>query len=141
MSFAWDVENLNPTTRFNFPEDESQWVELRLASDQDNKEIFQRAGIKLFEKKLVYNSKERQMQWVQGTPTDEAQQTRFSEEIWDFSIVNWKLLNKEGEEIPCTRENKIMFMRRSPKFASWVGDCLEIMREGLSVAKHEEIKN
>ena len=133
-------QNLNPSVRFYFEDSEDEWVELKLASEQDNKELFKRVGIKS-EKKLVYNKSERQMQYVRDIDASDSQQDKFNEEVWDFSIYNWNLVTPDGKEIECTRENKVKLMRKSPKFASWIGDCLEKMREGLPKVKTEEIKN
>lgn len=142
----WDIENdkaLNPTTRFFFEtpeEEESEYVDLRIASDQENKEIFKKAGVK-FEKKLVYNKQDRQMQYLRDLDVSDEKQDKFNEEVWDFSIVDWNLITPNGDKIPCTRENKTKLMRKSPKFASFVGDCLEELRNSVKGKKESELKN
>lgn len=55
--------------------------------------------------------------------TDEEKQ---NELLWDFCIVDWEnLFDKEKKPIPCTKENKLLLMDKSIKFANFIGDCLK----------------
>jgi len=149
MSTAFfDSEELNPPTRFYYYHNgkkTDQWIELRLASDEDNKNIFRSIGVK--EKvNNIYNPKTRQMDRQTYFDTNEEQMDRYNEAMWDFSIVDWYLVKRDRKEetedsIPCTRENKILYMRKSPKFSSWVASCLEKLRETLSEVGEAESKN
>lgn len=145
----WDLKELNPSTKFYFKEDgveTKESVSLRLASDLDNKNFFNSIGVK--EKvEQIFNPKTRQMDRQTFFNTNEAQREQFNELVWDFSITDWNLLSTEKDEddefipIPCTKENKIKFMRESPKFATWIADCLEELREQLSSHTETTRKN
>jgi len=71
---------------------------------------------------------------VEGTPgrfeyieTDDDLQ---NELFWDHCIVAWEnLFDAKGNEIPCTRENKVLLMVRVEKFAKFVADSLATMGE------------
>lgn len=135
----FDLKNLNPSTRFMYldnGEETGEYISLRLASDQDNKNFFNSIGVK--EKvEQVFNPKTRQMDRQTFFNTNEAQREQFNELVWDFSITDWKLFSTEKDEdgepieIPCTKENKIKFMRESPQFATWTASCLEELRASL----------
>jgi len=145
----FSLSKLNPSTRFYFHENGNKtenWVELRLASDDDNKRFFNSIGVK--EKVTnVFNPKTRQMDRQTFFDTNDSQRDQFNEEVWDFSITDWNLLSDENDEdgepatIPCNKENKIKFMRGSPLFATWIANCLENLRESLAGAGEAETKN
>lgn len=69
----------------------------------------------------------RQMQRIEFEQIDD---DRYSELLWNFCIVNWEgFVDKNGEIIACTTENKILLMRRSIKFARFVAAKLELLAE------------
>ncbi len=133
----WDLGDLNPAVQFDLGD---EWIKLRIASDEDNKKFFNTAGVK---ETVEYrrDPKTRQMQRLTYFSPSEEQREKFNEEVWDFSIVDWNIFTSDGEKIPCTRENKIKFMRYSPKFATWVAECLEQLSEDLKVYNEEVRKN
>lgn len=134
---AWDIDgDLNPSVKFSIGD---EWICVRVASDADNRKFFDLIGVK---ETVEYktDSRTRQMQRLTFLELSETQKEKFNEEIWDFSIVEWNLLDKNGDSIPCTRENKIKLMRHSPKFASWVAECLESLREDLKIYREQEKK-
>jgi hypothetical protein len=138
----WDLENLNAPTEFTNPFDKKgkEKIYLRLASDEDNKNFFDTVGVK----EKVYwktNPQTRGMQRVKDFDPTPEERDMFNEEVWDFSIVDWVLFDKEKNLIPCTRENKCTLMRKSPKFANWVASCLEQLRESIEVIAESERKN
>jgi hypothetical protein len=81
------------------------------------------------------------MQWIRDFDPTEQQRERFDEESWDFSITAWRLLKKDGELIPCNRENKVLLMRRAPKFSLFYTECMDKLRDGLRNRKEDELKN
>jgi len=140
----WDLENLNPATRFVWDEnvitEKQEWVELRDTSQEDSDRIYKSIGAT---EKVEYKTdpKTRQMQRIRFfSPTDE-QLKKFNEEYWDFSIAEWQLFTPDGKKIPCTRENKIKMMTQSPSFGTWVNKCLDDLKESIEQAKETEIKN
>lgn len=136
----WNEKDLNPSTLFYFYKDGEKtdsYVALRLASDLDNKNFFNSIGVK--EKvEQIFNPKTRQMDRQTFFNTNEDQREQFNELVWDFSITDWFLPSTEKDEddepipIPCTKENKVKFMRGSPLFATFIADSLEQLREQLS---------
>jgi hypothetical protein len=145
----FDINAPNPATRFYLIEDGKEtdtWISLKLASEEDNKRFFNAIGVKEKVEK-IFNPKTRQMERMTFFDHSEEQRDRFNEEIWDFSIDGWNLFSPEKDEfgknkfIPCTKENKIKLMRTSPRFATWVANCLEKLRESLEDYGVEERKN
>ena len=138
----FDLTDLNPAVKFDNPFDPKgkEWIMLRLASDDDNKNFFSTVGVK----EKVYwktNPQTRSMQRVKDFDPTPEERDMFNDEVWDFSITDWLLYDTKGEEIPCTRDNKSMLMRKSPKFASWIASCLEELRESIEITKAELEKN
>ena len=148
----WDIDggDLNPSVRYYWDEDakeeDKEWIEIRLASDDDNRDLFKKVGVKE-KKELRENPKTRQMQWIRDFDPTEKQREEFDEESWDFTITNWRLLKKKrsdddfAEEIPCTKANKVMLMRKAPKFSIFYGECMEKLREGVKSRKEDVTKN
>lgn len=145
----WNTSDLNPPTRFYFIEDgkdTQEYVSLRLASDADNKKFFDQLGVREKVEK-TFNPKTRSMERMTFFDTSDEQREKFNELVWDFSIVEWNLLSTETDKtgapikIPCTKENKVQFMRESPKFASWIAKCLESLREALDSYAESKAKN
>ena len=83
---------------------------------------------------------------VDGTPGrfpyEEVNEDLQNELFWDAVIVSWeKLFDGKGNEIPCTKENKILLMSRSAKFAKVVADGLKIMAEDETAQAEASEKN
>ena len=138
MSF--DMNNLNPVTRFFWEDGDKEWVDLRLASDSDTEKLRKKAGIKM---KTEYRRDARrgQLQRLEYLDADEEKLGKFAELLNDHVISDWCLLTKEGEKIPCTTENKIKLLRGSPKFSEWIADCLEKLRLDTKTQEDKERKN
>ena len=46
--------------------------------------------------------------------------------FWETVIVDWeKFFDKNGQPIPCTKENKMILMSRSSKFVKLVMDLMK----------------
>jgi len=65
---------------------------------------------------------------VDGTPGrfeyEEVNDELQNELFWDRVITDWSgLYDGKGSEIPCTKENKLLLMMRSIKFAKFVGNA------------------
>jgi hypothetical protein len=138
----WSLEDLNPAVEFTNPFDPKgkEKIYLRLAADEDNQRFFATAGVK---EKVYWKThpQTRQMQRVKDFDPTPEERDLFNEEVWDFSITDWVLYDKDKNLIPCTRENKCLLMRKSPKFANWVASSLEQLRESIEIIKEEETKN
>lgn len=138
-----DPDNLNPSVRFFWPEsDNEEWVDFRVAAQEDLVTIRKKLGIK--EKAFhVINPETRAVNRVIGSNVEENEEKKqlITDELTDFCITDWSLLAPDGTEIPCTRENKIKFMNKSPVFAKWAADCLNEIRTGEKAQSEAEIKN
>jgi len=43
-------------------------------------------------------------------------------------IISWEnFYDSKEKEIPCTKENKVLLMTRSPQFAKFIADSLETL--------------
>lgn len=136
----WDLQDLNPATRFYWGDANEEWVELRIASDEDLRSFRKQLGIR---EKVEYpvNPATRKVDRVEYLDMNEDKQLAFSELINDFAIAGWKLLDRGGKEIPCTIENKNRMMSGSPLFSRWISDCLSRMRADLEAQLEAERKN
>ena len=71
---------------------------------------------------------------VEGNPGrfeyEEVNEELQNELFWDYCIMSWEnLFDSNEKEIPCTKENKILLMTRSPQFAKFISESLEILSE------------
>lgn len=139
---SWEIDldnldNLNPATRFYVPKSEKEeWVELRLVADDDVKG-FRKECVKK-EVLQVLNKKTRRMEIVRDEDIDGE---KLTEMINDHCIARWLLYDKNGKEVPCTREMKNILMGKMPPFAAWIDECLEKLREFDQKEKESERKN
>ena len=67
---------------------------------------------------------------VEGTPGrfeyEDVDRDLENEMFWETVIVDWeKFFDKNGQPIPCTKENKIILMSRSSKFVKLVMDLMK----------------
>lgn len=83
---------------------------------------------------------------VEGTPArferDDTDQDLQNELYWDAVIVAWEnLMDKKGEPIPCTKENKVLLMSRSKKFLEFVVESLKVLADDEAAQAEAEEKN
>jgi len=65
-----------------------------------------------------------------------------NELFWDHIIMAWEqCFDPKGVPIPCTKENKILLMSRSAKFATFIGDALKTLGEAEAVQAAGAEKN
>ena len=124
-------ETLNPSRKFDWDKEGKEWVKLRLPTDEDSRQSFLKAGVEEKVEWRTVDKKTRQQQRVTYFDPTEAQKALFDEEMWDISISEWFLVKPNGEEIPCTRENKVVMMRYCPAFSARVNQELEKMQEDI----------
>ena len=121
----FDLDNLNPGTRFDFP-DSDAWVCLRTCAGDDLKAIHKQSR----KKRIDY----RRGQRFEYQKTDEDLESRL---LWDFCITDWGgLFDKPGKPIACNTEMKIALMGKSVVFSSFVVDCLDKLNQ--AEARDEE---
>lgn len=65
-----------------------------------------------------------------------------NELYWDAVIVAWEnLTDKNGKEIPCTKEYKVLLMSRSRKFLDFVVEGLRTLADDETTQAENEQKN
>lgn len=119
----FNLQDLNPGTKFFFDEDNEAegYITLRILPNETRDEI----RAKAVKKRAEYRKGQR----YEIIDLDE---DLFAEAVWDYSIQDWGgVYDESGAEIPCTRENKIMLMNKSPVFARIYEDRLKVLRELL----------
>jgi hypothetical protein len=132
---AFNLSNLNPASRFYLSKDETEWVELKILSDRELKEVRK----KVSKKKAEYKSSGRTgLQRIEYVDVDEEM---LADEINDLCISNWNLLDTDGNEIPCTRDNKLLLVGSSPEFSTFISDSLETLKKDKEEKEKEEEKN
>ena len=118
-----DLDNLNAGTWF--PLDGGGQVCIRVCAGDEYQAIRKQA---VTSKREIYvDPKSRQAQIVREEIVDDQ---LLSSLLWDFCIVEWKnLLDARQQPIPCTKEMKLLLMGRSPRFFTFVSECLDKLRE------------
>lgn len=134
----FNLDDLNPATRFYWEDNEEEWVEFRLASDEDTEQMRKKAGIKY---KTEYRRDRGRLQRLDNMDFNEKKMEKFNGLVNSHSIVDWYLVDNNGIAIPCTDENKNRLMKGSPLFSNWVANCLEKMRDDVEFQKEREEKN
>ncbi len=71
---------------------------------------------------------------IDGSPArleyEEINEDLQNELFWEQIIIAWEnIFDGKGNEIPCTKENKILLMTRSVKFARFISDSLKTLAE------------
>jgi hypothetical protein len=121
------------------PEEGAGRVCLRIATPEVIEEIQSQTRKKV--KEFVINKLTRKMDRWEGFDQTPEQERRERELIWDHAIQEWEgILDKDGNEIPCTLENKLKLMN-IPQFARFVGRCLQLISGANAGAAEEAGKN
>lgn len=127
----FDLENLNPGIWIDYDEEGKAQVCIRICAGDDLKYIRK----KTVKKKIEYKNGQR-------FEFEETNEDLFRELLWDFCIVDWKgFIGKDGKEIECTKENKLLLMGKSIEFAKFLGEALEkVGQENREAIEAEEKK-
>lgn len=121
------------------PEDGAGSVCLRIVDPETIENIHSQTRKRV--KEFVHNPKTRAMERVEYDEQTPAQKKKENEMVWDHAIQDWKgILDKDGNEIPCTLENKLKLMNVS-QFARFVGRCMQIISGSNDRAAEEKVKN
>ena len=107
------------------PEENAGRVCLRIADPDTVEKIQSQTRKKVSE--FAFNPKSRSMERVTYFEQTPAQERKERELIWDFAIQDWQgIMDQDGNEIPCTLENKLRLMN-IPRFARFIGRCLQMI--------------
>ena len=92
----------------------------------------------VYEKDFVLNTQSRKMERVVSEKTKTPKEIKAeNERIWDYCITAWELKNPKGEDIPCTKENKIKAMYNIQPFSRFFNRCLELLDNASVKSKAE----
>lgn len=137
----FDIKNTNPAERFYYPdyatamdmpEDQREWVELRLCIGEPLKEIEDQTTTKKTEhvQPMKKNGKINRRAPLQRIEYIETNEELHHELTFDYTIYKWQLVDSEDLNlIECNKENK-MIMLNIFEFNQFVGECMEKMIEG-----------
>lgn len=83
---------------------------------------------------------------VEGQPArleyEEVNEDLQNELFWDAVIVGWEnLFDGHKKPIPCTKENKVALMTKSPLFAKFVTESLKTLAEDDQAQAEQAEKN
>ena len=121
------------------PEENGTSVQIRVADSETMEKI--QAETRTRKHDFVPNPKTRQMERVTYIDQTPAQEKKERELIWDFAIQDWKgVLDTDGNEVPCTTENKLLLMN-NVQFARFVGRCLQLITSSAEERKKLQEKN
>jgi hypothetical protein len=127
------------TITYHAPEKDAGRVQIRIA-DADTYECIQK-DTRTHKHEFVYNKVTRQMERVSYVEQTSEQKRKERELIWDYAIQAWEgILDKNGNPIPCTTENKIKLMN-IPVFSRFVSRCLDLINLSEEARKSELEKN
>ena len=121
------------------PEPDAGRVRIRIADAGTIDEI--RTQTRKVVKEFVLNTRSKAMERVEYEDQTPEQKRKEGELIWDHAIQGWEgILDKDGNEIPCTTENKVKLMG-IPQFARFVGRCLQIITGANAGSEEAATKN
>jgi len=102
-----------------------------------------RAETKTIRERIVHNKDRRAMEIIQQEVQTPEQKRKEMEMFWDHAIKEWdeNIQDKNGTPIPCTTENKLELLDKSPRFTRFAVRCLEIINEVEAGQAEDEIKN
>jgi len=130
----FDIKNLNPPARFHYNEDE--WVELRTMPLDEVRKIRK----KVFKKNIEYykaDGIERPFRYE----TEEIDDDKLNELLWDYQIVNWNIKEPDGKEIECNKANKLLLMGNSPEFSEFIVKSLNQLAQDEEDRREKSEKN
>ena len=129
------MDFVDKTTVFVFPgqedtpEDERAKVAIRPCNFSKVQEIIKRHTIK----KVEFH-KDRKRDPLQRFEVEESNDDAMFEDSWDYSITEWENVHYGDEKnLACTRENKLMLLRKSVFFLT----CATNWRDAME-AEYEE---
>lgn len=128
----FDIHNLNPGEWFEYPgeTDPSERVKVRLPEQETVKRI-DAETIKKEVEHVQPRKKSGKIDRRQGLQRIEYEvvfdEQKREELLIDHIITDWEIKTPDGEDIPCTKENKIKMMFGSVEFNNFVNECLEIL--------------
>jgi hypothetical protein len=134
----FDINNLNPTAKFYWPGSrKKEWVELRNIPTAQLRKMRKETVRQEIEYHRPDNSSEKPFRYE----VDKVDDDKLFDAMWDYQIVNWRIVDLDGNEIPCTTENKLLMVGNSKEFADWIVKCLNQLAIDEIKKKEKSEKN
>jgi hypothetical protein len=138
----FDMKDLGRASRFFWPGDPKgeEWVEIRALSDKEQRSLMRECGMEIKEafQPNPYTEKIERLEYM---PSELVKVDLFLDKVWDLTIAAWNLRTPDGEEIPCTLENKAKLMSGVEEFKSWIDSCVEQVKSARQAKREELEKN
>jgi len=132
MSF--NISNLNPPTRFFYTDSDGnetgEWVDMKRPSLKESREFRKKAT----KRRAEYKG-------AQRFEVTDFNDDVWDELFWDATIVDWHIKDDHDNDIPCTKENKLLMVMGSPEFLFWMNKCVAKLNEDFAVIQEESEKN
>jgi hypothetical protein len=121
MATVFSTKEPNPGAWFKFNDEDPGSGEIRIrAVNQAKRTEIQKKCVK---PKTEYKNGQR----FEFTDTND---TKFSEMLWDYTIVEWKNLeDDDGTPLVCDTETKMKLMLENVGFSQFVSNCLSILND------------
>ena len=126
-------ESGNVSTKFYFDEDNKKagYIEMRIMGAETLKAINKRTT----KKRIEYKRGQR-------FEVEDKNEDLENELIWDYCITGWSMLvDADGKEEKCNKDNKVKYMTKSPKFMMFVNKRMGILEDDLEVLNTSLEKN
>lgn len=125
-----DMDDLNPAVWFDHPEYDAK-IQLRVLPVEE----LERIRKKTTKNRIEYRRGQRFE--VEKVNEEKAQKL-----TWDYCIVDWEnILDGARNPIECTTDNKLLLMKKAPKFAAWVTDCIDRLNQDSEDREERAEKN
>lgn len=126
---AFDLQNLNASSKFWYGRDKKEWVMFRLIPDDKLKELRKKCNIRMVTKPWTVKET-RQTIVAPAVSADQKDLDSFTGEQRDFHIENWHLEDVNGNEIPCEKDKKLKLWGLEPQFENWADACIQRLEWG-----------
>ena len=118
-----DLEDLSPSYWFDYDEDGAA-VKIRPTTPDILAHINKECVRKKAEYKRLKGNQWQRFEYV------EADQEEIQDRVHTWVVANWRgFYDKDGNEIPYSKEVAIKLMRHNPEFYAFVDRCLEFLDE------------
>ena len=139
MTMQIDLDNMNPGTFFPFDEnpvgeeEKKEGVLLRILTAGKLEEITNRCRTKKIEVKGSPPARFEVFDFKKGGEEKEFELT------WDYCIMDWVgVIDKDDKEIPCTPENKILLMKDSIRFSTFINEGIKKINAQFKVYEEDK---
>lgn len=131
----FNLKELNPTAKFYC--NKKEWVELRNIPPSEIRNMRRECRTEEVE---YY-----QPEGYEGQPyryeVAKVDDDKLFDMMWDYQIVNWYIVDADNNEIPCTKENKLIMMTESVDFADFIVQSLNKLAKDTKLQREKSEKN